>query len=42
MAFHKYEKGEVATTRSVAVLLRLLDRHPDLLEEIGGREDRAA
>ncbi len=37
MAFHKYEKGEIATTRSVAVLLRLLDRHPDLDQEIAGR-----
>ena len=42
MAFHKYEKGEVAITRSVAVLLRLLDRHPELLGEIPGRQDRAA
>lgn len=42
MAFHKYEKGEVAITRSVAVLPRLLDRHPELLGEIPGRQDRAA
>lgn len=37
MAFHKYEKGEVAMTRAAAVLLRLLDRHPDLLAEIVGQ-----
>ncbi len=36
MAFHKYEKGEIAMTRAAAVLLRLLDRHPDLLAEIVG------
>lgn len=42
MAFHKYEKGEVAVTRAVAVLLRLLDRHPELLGEIPGRMGRAA
>ena len=42
MAFHKYEKGEIAVTRAVAVLLRLLDRHPELLGEIAGRQERAA
>lgn len=40
IAFHKYEKGEVATSHAVGVLLRLLDRHPDLLSEVRG--DRAA
>jgi HTH-type transcriptional regulator/antitoxin MqsA len=37
MAFHKYEKGEIAMTRSGALLLRLLDRHPELLVEIVGQ-----
>jgi hypothetical protein len=37
MAFHKYEKGEIAMTRSGALLLRLLDRHPELLAEIVGQ-----
>ena len=41
MAFHKYEKGEVAVTRSVSVLLRLLDTHPELLVEIPDRPHRA-
>lgn len=40
IAFHKYEKGEVATSHAVGVLLRLLDRHPDLLAEL--RADPAA
>lgn len=39
-AFHKYEKGEQQVTKAVAVLLRLLDRHPELVDEIRG--DRAA
>jgi len=42
MALHKYEKDEVAVVRSVAVLLRLLDQHPELLREIPERGDRAA
>jgi HTH-type transcriptional regulator/antitoxin MqsA len=40
IAFHKYEKGEVATSHAVGVLLRLLDRHPELLAEL--RHDKAA
>lgn len=40
IAFHKYEKGEVATSRAVGVLLRLLDCHPELLAEV--RKDKAA
>ena len=42
MAFHKYEKGEIAVTRSVSVLLRLLDRHPESLHEINGPIRQAA
>ena len=42
MAFYKYEKGEVAVTRAVSILLRLLDRHPELLAEIGDVKRRAA
>jgi len=42
MAFHKYEKGEVAVTRSVALLLSLLDRHPELLDEIATGTRQAA
>jgi HTH-type transcriptional regulator/antitoxin MqsA len=34
IAFHKYEKGEVATSHAVGVLLHLLDRHPELLVEV--------
>lgn len=41
-AFHKYEKGEQQVTKAVAVLLGLLDRHPDLVAELRGRDDRAA
>jgi len=33
-AFHKYEKGEQSVSEVMANLLRLLDRHPELLEEI--------
>ena len=43
VAFHKYEKGEVATTQAVGNFLRLLDRHPELVAELkSGRDDRAA
>ena len=42
MAFHKYERGEIAVTRSVTVLLRLLDRHPELVGEVIGRVGKAA
>jgi HTH-type transcriptional regulator/antitoxin MqsA len=33
-AFHKYEKGEAAVTTSMSQLLRLLDRHPELVQEL--------
>lgn len=36
IAFHKYEKGETATSHALGVLLRLLDRHPELLQELPG------
>lgn len=39
-AFHKYEKGEQSVSEVMANLLRLLDRHPELLQEI--RAARAA
>lgn len=42
MAFHKYEKGVIAVTRSTTMLLWLLDRHPELLSEIPGRQASAA
>jgi HTH-type transcriptional regulator/antitoxin MqsA len=35
IAFHRYEKGEVATSHAVGVLLRLLDLHPELLADLG-------
>ena len=33
-AFHKYEKGEQSVSEVMANLLRLLDRHPELLQEL--------
>ncbi|MFZ4580361.1 MAG: type II toxin-antitoxin system MqsA family antitoxin [Myxococcota bacterium] len=36
IAFHKYERGVVATTHALGVLLRLLDRHPEMLAELRG------
>lgn len=42
LAFHKYEKGEVATTQAVGKFLRLLDRHPELVAELREQDDRAA
>jgi HTH-type transcriptional regulator/antitoxin MqsA len=39
-AFQKYESGEVAVSRPMANLLRLLDRDPSRLKEL--IEDRAA
>lgn len=40
-AFQKYESGQTGVSKAVAVLLRLLDRHPDLVPELRGR-NRAA
>lgn len=36
IAFHKYEKGETVTSHALGVLLRLLDRHPELVAELPG------
>ncbi|WP_274377175.1 type II toxin-antitoxin system MqsA family antitoxin [Ectothiorhodospira magna] len=33
-AFSRYERGEVDPPRSVVKFLRVLDRHPELLEEV--------
>ena len=33
-AFQKYEAGDVVASRAMSHLLRLLDRHPELLAEI--------
>jgi len=33
-AFSRYERGEVAPLPAVINLLRLLDKHPDLLKEL--------
>jgi HTH-type transcriptional regulator / antitoxin MqsA len=33
-AFQKYEAGEVTTSEPMANLLRLVDRHPELLNEL--------
>jgi HTH-type transcriptional regulator/antitoxin MqsA len=37
-AFSQYERGESRPLKSTDTLLRLLDRHPDLLEEIIGKK----
>lgn len=34
LAFHKYESGQIATTYAMGTLLRLLDRHPELVGEL--------
>lgn len=36
-AFSRYERGEVEPNAAIRHLLRLLDAHPDLLEEIRGK-----
>ena len=36
-AFQKYEAGDVVASRAMSHLLRLLDRHPELLAEIEGQ-----
>lgn len=36
-AFSRYERGEVAPMPAVVNLFRILERHPELLREIGGR-----
>jgi HTH-type transcriptional regulator/antitoxin MqsA len=43
-AFSRYETGKAVPPVALVKLLRLLDRHPELLEEIrgGGRLDQAA
>jgi HTH-type transcriptional regulator / antitoxin MqsA len=40
-AFDKYERGLVEPSGPTIQLLRLLDRHPDLLEELRARGERA-
>jgi HTH-type transcriptional regulator / antitoxin MqsA len=37
-AFSQYERGESRPLKSTDTLLRLLDRHPDLLAEITGKK----
>ena len=37
-AFSRYERGEVKPVAAVVNLFRLLDRHPDLLNELKKRE----
>jgi HTH-type transcriptional regulator/antitoxin MqsA len=37
-AFSQYERGESRPLKSTDTLLRLLDRHPDLLAEIPGKK----
>lgn len=41
-AFSRYERGEVMPMPSVLNLLKLLDRHPELLAELDAREPAAA
>src|SRR6266581_5126807 len=40
-AFSRYERGEAVPLPAVVNLFRLLDRHPDLLKELGGSRDGA-
>ena len=41
--FERYESGTAEVTTAMATLLRLLDRHPDLLAEIrAGKDTKAA
>ena len=35
-AFSEYERGKTQPHKSTLLLLKLLDRHPDLLEELAG------
>jgi len=42
LAFHKYEKGEVATTQAMGNFLLLLDRHPELVAELRQNRSRRA
>jgi len=37
-AFSRYERGEVKPVAAVVNLFRLLDRHPDLLNELKKRK----
>ena len=37
-AFSRYERGEVKAVAAVVNLFRLLDRHPDLLNELKKRK----
>lgn len=40
-AFQRYEAGEVAVSRPMDTLLRLLERHPDLIAEVrAGHQSR--
>jgi HTH-type transcriptional regulator/antitoxin MqsA len=41
-AFSRYERGEAAPLPAVVNLLKLLDRHPDLLAELQPRRGRHA
>ena len=35
-AFSEYERGKTQASKSTVLLLKLLDKHPELLKEIGG------
>lgn len=37
-AFSRYERGETPVPRALSQLLRILDKHPSLLREIGGEQ----
>lgn len=37
-AFSRYERGEIKPVAAVVNLFRLLDRHPDLLNELKKRK----
>ena len=34
-AFSEYERGKTQASKSTVLLLKLLDKHPELLKEIG-------
>jgi len=34
-AFSEYERGKTQPSKSTVLLLKLLDKHPELLKEIG-------
>jgi len=38
-AFSRYERGEAIPLPAVVNLFKLLDKHPELLKELEGRDD---